>query len=91
MKIRNMTLAAAAAGLFLAPTLATPSAQANVLKKHPLMASAAAGIAAHHYAKKGAAGRAAAGQRPNFAERHPMMSGAAAAIGAHHFLKHKAN
>ena len=66
---------------------ATVPAQAGILHKHPVAAGAAAGLAAHHFAKKGAAGRAANGQRPNFAERHPMMTGVAGAGVAHHMLK----
>ena len=38
-------------------------------------AGAAAGLAAHHMAKKGAAGRAAHGKKPNLAERHPIATG----------------
>lgn len=71
----------------LLPTLVSAPAQANPFKKHPVIAGAAAGMMAHHMAKKGAAGRMAHGQRPNMAERHPMLSGAAAAMGAHHMLK----
>ena len=66
---------------------ATVPAQAGILHKHPALAGAAAGLAAHHMAKKGAASRAAHGQKPNLAERHPMMSGIAGAAAAHHMLK----
>ncbi len=76
----------AASALLLAPVLTAP-AQAGILHKHPALAGAAAGLAAHHMAKKGAAGRAANGQRPNMAERHPMLSGLAAGGAAHHMLK----
>lgn len=77
----------AAAAIALLPVVLGTVAQANPLTKHPLIAGAAAGMMAHHMAKKGAAGRMAHGQKPNMAERHPMLSGAAAAVGAHHILK----
>ena len=67
---------------------ATVPAQAGILHKHPVLAGAAAGLAAHHMAKKGAAGRMAHGQKPNLAERHPMLSGVGAGVAAHHMLKH---
>ena len=70
----------------LLPALNTP-AQAGILHKHPVAAGAAAGLVAHHMAKKGAAGRMAHGQRPNLAERHPIMSGVAGGAMAHHMLK----
>lgn len=76
-----------AAVAILLPSVLSAPVQANPLTKHPLIAGAAAGLAAHHMAKKGAAGRMAHGQKPNMAERHPMLSGAAAAMGAHHILK----
>ncbi len=66
---------------------ATVPAQAGILHKHPVAAGAAAGLAAHHFAKKGAAGRMAHGQKPNFAERHPMATGIAGGVAAHHMLK----
>ena len=66
---------------------ATVPAQAGILHKHPVAAGAAAGLAAHHMAKKGAAGRMAHGQKPNLAERHPMATGIAGAAVAHHMLK----
>ncbi len=84
---RNAALALPVAAAILLPTLLSTPAQANPLKKHPMIAGAAAGMMAHHMAKKGAAGRMAHGAKPNMAERHPMMSGAAAAMGAHHMLK----
>lgn len=76
---------------FLASTLSsmllTGPAQAGILHKHPVAAGAAAGLAAHHIAKKGAASRAASGKKPNLAERHPVLSGIAAGAAAHHMLK----
>ncbi len=84
---RNTALALPGIVAVLLPMLASAPAQANPFKKHPMIAGAAAGLMAHHMAKKGAAGRAAHGQKPNLAERHPMLSGAAAAVGAHHMLK----
>ena len=66
---------------------ATVPAQAGILHKHPTLAAGAAGLAAHHMAKKGAATRMAHGQKPNMAERHPMISGMAGAAAAHHMLK----
>ena len=67
---------------------ATLPAQADLLHKHPVAAGAATGLAAHHFAKKGAAGRAARGQKPNFAERHPIVTGVGAGVAAHHLLHH---
>lgn len=84
---RNTALALPVAVATLLPTLLSTPAQANPLKKHPVLAGAAAGMMAHHMAKRGAAGRMAHGAKPNMAERHPMMSGAAAAVSAHHMLK----
>ncbi len=84
---RSAALALPIVTAVLLPTLLCAPAQANPLKKHPMIAGAAAGMMAHHMAKKGAAGRMAHGAKPNMAERHPMMSGAAAAMGAHHMLK----
>ncbi len=84
---RKAFLALPIATAVLIPTLVSTSVQANPLKKHPLIAGAAAGMMAHHMAKKGAAGRMAHGQKPNMAERHPMLSGVGAAMGAHHMLK----
>ena len=75
------------AAALLAPAFFAFPAQAGILHKHPVMAGAAAGLAAHHMAKKGAAGRMAHGQRPNLAERHPILSGLAAGGAAHHMLK----
>ncbi len=85
--VRKAALALPAAVAVLLPTLLCAPAQANPFKKHPVIAGAAAGLVAHHMAKKGAAGRMAHGQKPNMAERHPMLSGAAAAVGVHHMLK----
>jgi hypothetical protein len=84
--MKLITLAAAGAAL-LAPTFLTSPAQAGILHKHPVAAGAAAGLAAHHMAKKGAASRAAHGKKPNLAERHPVLSGLAAGGVAHHMLK----
>ena len=83
MKLTLSALLPAAAILLTA----TVPAQAGILHKHPILGGAAAGLAAHHMAKKGAAGRMAHGQKPNMAERHPMMSGLAGAAAAHHMLK----
>ena len=82
--IAALSAAAAFAGTALVPT----AAQAGILHRHPHLAAAAAGIAAHHYAKKGAQSRAAQGRKPNFAERHPILSGIGAAVATHHVLKH---
>lgn len=86
----SRTAATAAASLALMGVGALPvSAQVHhgFLHRHRMAASIAAGIAAHHYATKGARGRAAHGQRPNFAERHPILSGVGAAAATHHILK----
>lgn len=82
---KKLTLALLPAAAIL--VTAVLPAQAGILHKHPVAAGAAAGLAAHHFAKKGAAGRAANGQRPNLAERHPVVSGVAAGVAAHHILK----
>ena len=87
MNSAKLTALLAAGAALLAPTLLTGPAQAGILHKHPVAAGAAAGLAAHHLAKKGAAGRAASGKKPNLAERHPMLSGIAAGAAAHHTLK----
>jgi len=84
---RKAVTAASAALALLAPAFAALPAQAGIFHKHPMLAGAAAGLAAHHMAKRGAQGRMAHGGKPNFAERHPMMSGVAAGALAHHMAK----
>ena len=73
----------------LAPAFLTSPVHAGLLHKHPTAAGVAAGLAAHHMAKKGAAGRMAHGKKPNLAERHPMATGVVAGVAAHHMLKKK--
>lgn len=69
-------------------TVSEPAGAArNFAQKHPILTGAAAGIAAHHYAKKWGRRRSQVGRRRNFAERHPIITGAAAAGVAHHFAK----
>lgn len=85
MKLTTSLLALLPAAAILATAMLP--AQAGILHKHPVAAGAAAGLAAHHMAKKGAAGRMAHGQKPNFAERHPVVTGVAGAGLAHHMLK----
>ncbi len=85
MKLTTFAALLPAAAVLLTATL---PAQADLLHKHPVAAGAAAGLAAHHFAKKGAAGRAARGQKPNFAERHPVAAGVGAGVAAHHLLHH---
>ena len=85
--MKSILNATAVALALLAPACISIPAQAGVLHKHPVLAGAAAGLAAHHMAKKGAAGRAATGKKPNLAERHPMMTGVAAAVAGHHLAK----
>lgn len=70
-----------------APAFLTAPAHAGILKKHPTAAGAAAGLAAHHIAKKGAHSRMAHGKRPNLAQRHPVATGVIAGAAAHHMLK----
>ena len=73
--------------VLLTSAFLTVPAQAGILHKHPVAAGAAAGLAAHHMAKKGASSRAAHGKKPNLAERHPMATGVVAGVAAHHMLK----
>lgn len=87
MKLTNNKLTLALLPVAAILVTAVLPAQAGILQKHPVAAGAAAGLAAHHFAKKGAASRAAKGKRPNLAERHPIVSGVAAGAAAHHMLK----
>lgn len=86
MKIVPLRATLAALAL-LAPTALSAPANAGILHKHPKAAGAVAGLAAHHMVKKGAATRAAKGQKPNLAQRHPVATGLAAAVATHHVLK----
>ncbi len=87
MKLTKLSVLALLPAATVLLTAAVP-AQAGILHKHPALAGAAAGLAAHHMAKKGAAGRMAHGQKPNLAERHPILSGVGAGMAAHHMLHH---
>lgn len=69
-----------AAALILSACLAPASA--GVLHKHPKAAGVGAGIAAHHMAKKSAAGGG-----HGMMARHPKTTGVAAGVAAHHMLK----
>jgi hypothetical protein len=80
-------LSAILAMAFLAFGARPAQAQHSFLHRHRTAAAIGAGLAAHHYAKKGAAARARSGRRPNFAERHPILSGLAAGAATHHILK----
>jgi cellobiose-specific phosphotransferase system component IIC len=59
----------------------------NFAQRHPMLTSAAAGIAAYKIAKKTGQNRAAVGRKKNFAQRHPMLTGIAAAAVTHHYIK----
>ncbi len=72
-----------AAGALLAPAFFGAPAQAKgLLHRHPVAAGAAAGLAAHHMAKKSAA----KGHHGVMA-RHPKATGVIAGMAAHHALK----
>ena len=69
--------------LVLAPVLLTGSVQAkNILQKHPTASGVAAGVAAHHMAKKSAAHGG-----HGLMARHPVATGVVAGAAAHHMLK----
>jgi hypothetical protein len=76
---RTAALALPAALVLLTSTL---SVQANPLKKHPHLATAGAGLMAHHMAKKSAAHGG-----HGMMARHPMLTGVAAAGAMHHMTK----
>lgn len=77
---KKAPLAVLAAALALAaPAVFTAPANAGILHRHPIAASLAAGMAAHHMAKHAHGG---------MMHRHPMMTGVAAGMAAHHMLKH---
>ncbi len=78
---------AAVCGLTGTVQAAPPTHHRGILHRHRTASTVGAAIAAHHFAKKGAASRRASGQKPNFAERHPILSGAAAGAATHHILK----
>jgi len=56
-------------------------------QRHPVATSVAAGVAAHHIAKKTGQNRTANGGHRNLAQRHPMATGVAAAAATHHVIK----
>lgn len=87
MKTTQILALLPAALALAAPAFLTAPAQASLLHKHPTAAGAAAGLAAHHIAKKGASSRMAHGKRPNLAQRHPLATGVIAGVAAHHMLK----
>jgi hypothetical protein len=69
--------------LLAALALATPAffaapVQAGILHKHPVITGIAAGVAAHHLAKKHGHG---------VLHHHPVMTGIAAGVAAHHLAK----
>ncbi len=68
----------------IVPALFAAPAQAGILHKHPKAAGIAAGLAAHHMAKKSAS----KGHHGVMA-RHPKATGLAAGLAAHHALKKK--
>ncbi len=78
---RKAALLSAAVALSISAFLAAP-AQAGILHKHPTAAGVGAGIAAHHMAKKSAAGGG-----HGMMARHPKTTGVAAGMAAHHMLK----
>lgn len=59
----------------------------NFAQRHPIITSAAAGIAAYKIAKKTGQNRALHGRKKNFAQRHPFLTGVAAAGVTHHVIK----
>ncbi len=61
----------------------------NMMQRHPKATGVAAGLAAHHMAKKGAKGKMAQGKKPNMMQRHPKATGVAAGLAAHHMAKKK--
>ena len=75
MKLRTLFLAALA---LAAPVFVQAPAQAGIMHKHPTMTGMAAGMAAHHMAKKHGHG---------MMHRHPMITGMAAGMAAHHMAK----
>lgn len=90
---RNRVVTASVAAVYMAtlplamgPALAAgKKAHKNILERHPVATGVAAGLAAHHMAKR----RAAAGKKPNLAERHPVATGLVAGLAAHHMAKKK--
>ena len=90
MKTEWTRLAAVAPMVALTGSLffvSAPAQARSFAQKHPIITGAAAGIAAHHYAKKWGRRRTMHGRHRNFAERHPVLTGAAAAAAAHHVAK----
>jgi hypothetical protein len=75
MTFRNALLAALA---LATPAFLLAPAQASMIHKHPKMTGIAAGMVAHHEAKKHGHG---------FMHKHPMMTGMAAGLAAHHMAK----
>ena len=82
--IRNKrTMASMTAALaILMPTLISVPAHAGFLKRHPVASGVAAGLIAHHMAKKSAKH----GHR-GFLARHPVATGVVTGALVHHHLK----
>jgi len=68
-------------------THGTTRTHKSFAQRHPVATSVAAGVAAHHIAKKTGQNRTAAGRNRNFAQRHPVATGVAAAAATHHVIK----
>ena len=87
MTTRNSIAALTASVFTLGSCLVAVPANAGILHHHPVAAGVAAGMVAHHMAKKSGRNRAAHGGHRNFAQRHPGVTGIAAGVAAHHMLK----
>src|SRR5205807_5717216 len=71
----------------LAAQTRRPVRKRSFAQRHPVVTSVAAGVAAHHVAKKTGRRRTATGRRRNFAQRHPVATGVAAAAATHHVIR----
>jgi hypothetical protein len=83
-KLSRTAAAVPAALALLTPSFVCSPATAGPLKKHPVAAGVAAGLVAHHMAKKSAA----KGGHGVMA-RHPKATGVVAGLAVHHALKKK--
>lgn len=78
----KVTVLAAAGALLIPAFFAAPTQAKGLLHRHPGAAGLAAGLAAHHMAKKSAAHGG-----HGMMARHPKATGVVAGMAAHHMLK----
>jgi len=80
--LSHKAAALAAAALLVPALLVAPVQAKGLLHMHPVAAGAAAGLAAHHMAKKSAAHGG-----HGMMARHPKTTGVVAGLAAHRALK----